>query len=193
MKKTIKVLNLLNKQLFLKCLFACIILNAADAPLCHAQELTPELKKTADSLFTQGKIKYNNGKYADAVKDFTYSILIDVSNVNAFLQRGFCNAILKNYNDAVGDFSEVLFYQPSHEWAFVSRGSAYNKLEQYQKAIDDFNEALKLKPDDAEAYNNRGFAKKMLGDLKGACEDWNQSKKLGNDEAKIILKNNYCK
>ncbi len=159
----------------------------------NAQALTDEVKVYTDSLFNQGRIKYNNGKYTEALNDFKSILLKDSKHVNALLQCGFCNAILKNYNDAIEDFTSVIALQPDHEWAYVSRGSAYNKTEQYEKAMDDFNAALKLKPDDAEAYNNRGFSKKMLGDKNGACEDWNKSKKLGNDEAKIILKNNYCK
>lgn len=188
MKKIIKAMNLLNKQRIL-----LLILTMATSFAVNGQTKSEQLKGVTDSLFNQGRIKFNNGKFEEALNDFRAVVKLDASHVNALLQCGFCNAILKNYNEAVTDFSGVIALQPEHEWAYVSRGSAYNKLEQYEKAMDDFNVALKLKPDDAEAYNNRGFSKKMLGDKTGACEDWNKSKKLGNEEAKIILKNNYCK
>ena len=157
----------------------------------HAQD--DVLKKTTDSLFNQGRIKYNNAKYEEALTDFSAIIQLDGSHKNAILQRGFCQVLLKNFSAAIADFSTVIASDPTHQWAYISRGGAYNKMNEYQKAIADFDEAIRLKPEDAEAYNNRGFSKKMLGDTKGACEDWSKSKKLGNEEAKIILKNNRCK
>lgn len=149
--------------------------------------------KGIDSIFVQGKIKYNNGNYEEAVKDFSSIVQSDAKNTNAYLQRGFCYALLKDFAHAIEDFTTVIQLEPDHEWAYVSRGGAYNKTNEYNKAIDDFNTALKLKPTDCEAYNNRGFSKKALGDKEGACEDWHKSKKMGNDEAYIIIKNNRCK
>lgn len=182
-------MNLLNKRG--RILWLAVFAFTVNAVRAQTSGITA--KEFADSLFNQGKIKFNNGKYAEALSDFNDILQKDSSHVNALLQSGFCNAILKNYNEAILMFTNVIKLQPDHEWAYVSRGSAYNKTQQYEKAMDDFNEALKLKPDDAEAYNNRGFSKKMMGDKNGACEDWNKSKKMGNEEAKIILKNNYCK
>lgn len=168
-----------------------IILLAISMATCST--LFAQENITVDSLFNQGRIDYNNGRYEEAITDFTLLLNLEASHKNALLQRGFCFSLIKDYKSAIADFSKVLLIDPSHQFAYVSRGSAKNKLEEYQSALDDFNKALELKPEDAEAFNNRGFAKKGLGDFKGACEDWNRSKKMGNDEAKIILKNNYCK
>lgn len=153
-------------------------------------------EKFIDSAMVQGKIKYNNGRYEEAIKDFSIIIEADAKNIHAYLQRGFSYVLLKDFTHAIEDFSTVIQLEPEHEWAYISRGGAYNKLLEYNKAIDDFNAALALMPNDSEAseaYNNRGFSKKMLGDKVGACEDWHKSKKLGNDEAYIIIKNNRCK
>lgn len=144
-------------------------------------------------LYLQGQIDYNNARYKDAIENYNKVIALDSAHINAYLQRGFCNNLIKDFKAAIDDFTKVISLDPKHKWAYVSRGSAKNKTGEYQSAMDDFNQALELDPTDQEAYNNRGFSKKMLGNKKGACEDWNKSKQMGNDEAKIILKNNFCK
>lgn len=148
---------------------------------------------TAEDYFKKGDYFYRNSDYALAVTEFSKSLELDATNINALLQRGFCKNITKDYEGAIADFTKVIELKPDHRWAYTSRGSARNKTGEYALAIDDFNMALQMDPTDQEAYNNRGFSKKLSGDKKGACEDWNTSKKLGNDEAKIILKNNNCK
>ncbi len=189
MKEDTKVQNHLNKTKKMKQLSLTTVLMMLICSL-HAQAGS---EKFVDSVFIQGKIKYNNGSYEDAIKDFTAAIEKDAKHTNAFLQRGFCYALIKDFAHAIEDFTSVISLEPDHEWAYVSRGGAYNKVNEYNKAIDDFNKALTLKPTDCEAYNNRGFSKKALGDKEGACEDWFKSKKMGNDEAYIIIKNNRCK
>lgn len=148
---------------------------------------------TAADYFKRGDLHYRNFEHALAIGYFTRAIEMDPAHTNAFLYRGFCRNITKDFPGAIDDFTKVIGLNPDHKWAFVSRGSARNKTGDYALAIEDFNRALSLDPTDQEAYNNRGFSKKMMGDKDGACEDWSRSKKLGSEEAKIILKNNYCK
>lgn len=148
---------------------------------------------TATDYFKKGDLHYRNFEHTLAIGYFSKAIELDPKHTNAYLYRGFCRNITKDFPGAIADFTKVLELNPDHKWAFVSRGSARNKTGDYTQAIEDFNRALTIDPSDQEAYNNRGFSKKMMGDKDGACEDWNKSKKMGNEEAKIILKNNYCK
>ena len=152
-----------------------------------------EHKQDASKRLLQKSLAKEITVFVHGIDEYNKAIEIDAGYVNAYLQRGFCRNILKDFTGAIEDFSKVISMEPNHRWAYVSRGSARNKTGEYQAAIDDFNKALELDPTDQEAYNNRGFSKKLMGDKKGACEDWNTSKKLGNEEAKIILKNNNCK
>lgn len=149
--------------------------------------------QSAADYFRQGKINYNNARYEQAIEQYNQAILLDSTDANYFLQRGFCKGLLKDYQGAIADYSSAIRLNPSDQFAYVSRGSAKSKIGNFSEAIDDFNQALVLDPDYAEAYNNRGFARKALGRFAEACEDWKISRKLGNEEAKIILKNNRCK
>lgn len=148
---------------------------------------------TAKDHYKKGEYYLSNADYDLAITSFSMAIKLDSTDVNYFLQRGFCYNILKKHDEAVSDFTTAIQLNPENKFAFLSRGSAKNKIGAFESAIADFDKVLLLDPSDQEAYNNRGFSKKQLGDHKGACEDWKTSKKMGNKEAPIILKNNNCK
>ena len=150
-------------------------------------------QQDAESIFNQAENLLGSGDYENAAKLYSDVLTMDSENLNAYLRRGFCYSVLKNYDGAVADFGVVIEKYGRDPYAYISRGSAYNKLEKYETALTDFDKALSIDPDNQEAYNNRGWAKNGLGLYKEACADWKTSKKLGNEEAKIILKNNQCK
>ena len=159
-----------------------------------AQELAASTTDTeVETLFHKGEQAYNSGGYAKAIELYTQVITMDPDHLNAYLQRGFCHSLQREYDAAVADFSSVIERKKDHLWAYTSRGSAYGKLGKQDLAIRDFDTVLQLDPGNQEAFNNRGWAKKAEGNAKGACEDWLKSKKMGNAEAKIILNNNHCK
>jgi tetratricopeptide (TPR) repeat protein len=159
----------------------------------HAQETASLSPADPEELFHQGEAAYRNGGYAKAIDLFSQVLAMDPDHLNAYLQRGFCHSLQREYDLAVADFSNVLKRKPDHLWAYTSRGSAYAKMGRNADAMADFNKVIALDPDNQEAFNNRGWTKKTLGDADGACNDWRASRKLGNEEAKIILKNNHCR
>lgn len=144
-------------------------------------------------LYKAGEKAYRSGDHATAITIFNQVIEANPEHINAYLQRGFCNTLLKQYDRAVADFSAVIERKPDHAWAYTSRGSAYAKLERHAEAIADFDRVLALDPKNAEAFNNRGWSRKATGDAAGACKDWKTSQRMGNEEARIILNNNRCK
>ncbi len=158
-----------------------------------AQEPAVASGTEIDALFHKGEQAYNSGGYVKAIDIYSEVLAADPEYLNAYLQRGFCHSLQREYDAAIADFTSVIERKKDHLWAYTSRGSAYGKLGKQDLAIRDFNTVLQLDPGNQEAYNNRGWAKKAQGNAKGACQDWLKSKKMGNAEAKIILKNNRCK
>lgn len=144
-------------------------------------------------LYRAGEKSYRGGDYSTAINLFTQVIEHDADHINAYLQRGFCHTLTRQYEKAVVDFTAVVDRKPDHAWAYTSRGSAYAKLEKHQLAMADFDRVLAIDPKNEEAYNNRGWSRKATGDTAGACKDWKTSQRMGNAEAKIILNNNRCK
>lgn len=158
-----------------------------------AQDLASASQPEVEALFHKGEAAYRSGGYAQAIELYSQVIQRDPEFLNAYLQRGFCHSLQREYEAAIQDFTAVIDRKKDHLWAYTSRGSAYGKLGKQDLAIRDFNTVLQLDPRNQEAFNNRGWAKKASGDAKGACQDWKESRKMGNAEAKIILKNNQCK
>jgi tetratricopeptide (TPR) repeat protein len=162
-----------------------IILILIICNVCYAQD--------AKKYYDDGQKDYKFLRYREAIENYSKAIELDSNYINAYIQRGFCKGMTKDFTGEIEDYTMAIQIDPKHKFAYISRGSAKNKTGDYKSALEDFNKVLELDPKDQEAYNNRGFSKKALGDKKGACEDWNKSKQLGNSEAKIILKNNQCK
>ena len=159
-----------------------------------AQDLAEASTTEANgTLYKEGEQAYRSGAYAKACGIFTEVLRNDPENLNAYLHRGFCFTLQREYVKAIADFSAVIDRKGDHLWAYTSRGSAYAKLNKHDLAMRDFDRVLALDPKNEEAYNNRGWSKKALGDLKGACTDWKTSRRMGNAESKIILENNRCK
>lgn len=169
-------------------LLAAFTTSATAQDLADAPPTNPE----AEQLYQEGEKAYNAGAIAKAIGFFTQALEKDPDHLNAYLQRGFCFTMQREYQRAVQDFTAVIERKSDHLWAYTSRGSAYAKLNKHELAIRDFNRVLELDPRNEEAYNNRGWSKKATGDVKGGCADWKASKKMGNAEAKIILRNNRC-
>lgn len=162
--------------------------------LGNAQYLAENTKADPiGDLYRAGEKAYRSGDHSTAINLFTQVIDHDADHINAYLQRGFCHTLQKDYEKAVVDFTAVIDRKPDHAWAYTSRGSAYAKLEQHQLAMADFDHVIAIDPKNEEAYNNRGWSRKATGDAPGACKDWKTSQRMGNAEAKIILNNNRCK
>ena len=75
---------------------------------CDAQDLAqvkapdPEIEK----LFREGEQAYNVGGYVKAISYFDQVIQRDPDHLNAYLQRGFCHSLQRDYAKAVADFTE---------------------------------------------------------------------------------------
>jgi len=160
----------------------------------HAQYLADNSGASrTEEIFQAGERAYRSNDHAAAITLYSQVLDIDHDHINAYLQRGFCHTLLKDYEKAVVDFSAAIERKPDHLWAYTSRGSAYNKLNRQDEAIADFDHVIAIDPKNEEAFNNRGWARKAKGDLRGACKDWKASQRMGNGEARIILSNNRCK
>jgi tetratricopeptide (TPR) repeat protein len=114
----------------------------------HAQETASLSPADPEELFHQGEAAYRNGGYAKAIDLFSQVLAMDPDHLNAYLQRGFCHSLQREYDLAVADFSNVLKRKPDHLWAYTSRGSAYGKLgKQQPMAMADFNKVIAIGPE----------------------------------------------
>ena len=173
-------------------ILACSAL-CAWAPALAQEDLTAATPADIEAVFQAGERAYRAGDHMVAITLYSQVLDRDPDHRNAYLQRGFCHSLVKEYEAAVNDFTAILEREPGHKWAYISRGGAYTRMGKPDLALKDLDAALAIDPKDQEAHNNRGWAHKALGDMDSACDAWRTSQRLGNGEAKIILSNNRCK
>jgi tetratricopeptide (TPR) repeat protein len=157
-------------------------------------ELDP---KTVRAYQTRGVANYNQGKYSDAIADFTKAIELDPKNSWAYNNRGSTKLDLKKYSEAIPDFTKAIELDPKDASAYVNRGVAKAKQGKYSEAIADYTKAIALDPKDASVYVNRGLAKAEQGKYSEAIADYTKAialdpktpkAYLGRGVAKAVLK-----
>jgi hypothetical protein len=100
-----------------------------------------KLTLTAEEYNQRGMSLAEQGKYNDAVKEYTKAIKLDPQNVDYYVNRGIAYLNMKEYDLAIADFDKAIELDPKNEVAYANRGCAYaNKGGFYiNLAIADFN------------------------------------------------------
>ena len=130
---------------------------------------------SAEAYNNRGNIKFDNGKYEDAIADYNIALQKKPNFALAYFGRGNVKGDLGQYRDAIADFDEAIRIKPNFAAAYNNRGNAKDYLGQYRDAIADFDEAIRIKPNFAAAYNNRGNAKDYLGQYRDAIADFDEA------------------
>jgi tetratricopeptide (TPR) repeat protein len=136
-----------------------------------------QTSSNAETFYQQGIEKVQNGKYEDAIVDFTQAIQRDPNFAEAYLHRGRARIETSSrlsWQDGIADFSEAIRLKPDYVQAYYSRGLwrtrlagdatlgkllAPDVIKQYQQdAIADLTKAIQLRPTFAAAYYLRAIA-----------------------------------
>ncbi|HVU55682.1 MAG TPA: tetratricopeptide repeat protein [Puia sp.] len=126
-----------------------------------------------------------------SIADASRSILLDSTDSDPYITRGFVQYELKNYADALKDLGRSIVLEPGHK-GYADRGAVYYELKEYQRSIDDFTHALSFFATDYEVLYRRALAYKALGMQEKACADLKKSKELGYAPAGEELGKHPC-
>lgn len=138
----------------------------------------PVVTENALAHLNRGKDLYAEGKYDDAIREFTAALNINANLEEAYSNRGLAFVIKGDLNRAVTDFSQAISINPNFYSAYINRGNSYNRLGDPDKAISDYNQAIRLNPNEAGTYINRGNAYYKKNDIARAIEDFNLTIRL---------------
>ncbi|MCZ6765070.1 MAG: tetratricopeptide repeat protein [Alphaproteobacteria bacterium] len=132
--------------------------------------------------FNRGALHMQMANPADAVRDFTQTVLLRPDHNRAWTARGIALRILGDAENAVADFTQALEVGGTEKSALYNlRGQAYKDLLDFRAAIDDYDTALELRPHWAFATRNRGRAKFYLGEFHEAAIDLDAAYDLAKD------------
>lgn len=95
----------------------------------------------------RGMALANEGRYEDAISEFTEAIELDPAYALGYNNRGWAYSEKGQYDLATADLSKAIELNPELAVAYSNRGSAYNNKGQLELAIADLNKVLELSTD----------------------------------------------
>ena len=101
-------------------------------------------KRTAESHFQQGNKLVEQGRYDDAIEEYTKAIELNPSLAIAYNNRGNAYRILGQLLWAIEDLDETIRLNPGFAEAYFNRGLAYKVQGKKSEAIADFEKVITL-------------------------------------------------
>jgi putative GTP pyrophosphokinase len=100
--------------------------------------------------------------YAEAIEDFSQSLVLDPKSFKSAYYRGLVRAVLQQYPEAVDDFNLSIGINPYQHYCLYRRGQAYYHLDDLPQALADCEAALALAPDSRSAQQFQNLLRKKL-------------------------------
>jgi tetratricopeptide (TPR) repeat protein len=149
----------------------------------------------AQAYIERGNSLSAEGRYLEAIADFSAAIELESDNAEAYFLRGraqhdYASQVVieatgqrpenapflpeeavQHLEDAVADYTRAIELDPQHTRAYNNRGNAHTSLGEVESALRDYDTALQFDPNLALAYFNRGLLRSRLGDPAQAIAD----------------------
>jgi len=132
------------------------------------------------SLNSRGELYAINGRYQQAIDDFTLAIKLHPDFAESYYNRGLAYDKIGAADLALEDFNKAIRLKNDFADAYNNRGIIHAKTGQHSQAIDDFSKAISLKPEDASPYANRAITYFKRGETEPGCRDARQACALRN-------------
>ncbi|MEO7675710.1 MAG: tetratricopeptide repeat protein, partial [Verrucomicrobiota bacterium] len=123
-----------------------------------ASQLIAVGKVTVETLSTQAKSAYANGKISEAMSLATQAIETEPKNPRCYLLRARLHAENREPAKALADYDQVLKLDPGMTEAWQHRGGEHFKLGHIKESIADFDKFIELVPHQAPYLWQRGIA-----------------------------------
>ncbi len=140
-------------------------------------------QETADQYFNKGYDFALEGKFNDAIAEYSKALKMNPNYANAYYNRGWVYYRLTKYTDCVRDMSKVIHFDDTFQPAYMMRGSAYYGLQFYDKALKDYLKAIELNPKDKISLNNIGLLKEREGKNEEALKYYNLALEIDSNYA----------
>ena len=141
----------------------------------------------AVSHFSQGVELQEQGRFEEAIDEYTKAIELDPNYAMAYSNRAAAYLYKGQYDLVMADCNKAIELDPELAMAYNNRGAAYATKGELDQAIADFDKAIELAPELAMAYNNRGAAYATKGELDKAIADFDKAIELDPDYAKAYF------
>lgn len=141
------------------------------------------IRETAVAYLQRGNAYTNQGRFEQALADWSKAIQLDPNLGEAYTARGTYYRVHGDLPRALADLERSLQIAPTVD-GFFQRGQVYSSLGQYQQAINDYTDAINIRVEAPYVYLARAAAKKALGDEAGFAEDQAEAQHLQRSDLK---------
>jgi len=158
-------------------------LGEKDSALAAYAEAISRKAFIEEAHLRRAEILRQDGRYAEAVEDFSMALLENSQNAKALHDRGSCKKLLDQPESAAEDYRSAIRVDPKMTSAYINLGSVYRNMEMNAEALAEFNQALRLDENNILALNNRGNTHFALGNYLEAERDFRKVIELNADYA----------
>jgi tetratricopeptide (TPR) repeat protein len=154
-----------------------IVSGADDQNATIADEPEPQVVEPQkwQQLHNRGVTFAEQGKYAEALDDFTQVIDINPMFPKAYANRATLFTQSGDLEQAQADYERACDLDPELLPAQLGLGRVYHLLGQTEQALDCFDRALELNPDSADIVCSRGDLLADVGRYRDALADYAQA------------------
>ncbi|HUT37464.1 MAG TPA: tetratricopeptide repeat protein [Planctomycetota bacterium] len=137
-------------------------------------------------LQRRGKARLNEGKFDEAISDYSRAIEMDPLSSMNYDNRGWAYRQKGNNEAAIGDCSVSIFLDPKNDWAYRLRAKVYWAEGRYDKALADFARAIELRPEDGSAYGERASLYVTMGKNDKALADYSKAVEVSPNDPRVF-------
>jgi clan AA aspartic protease (TIGR02281 family) len=105
---------------------------------------------------TRGLALMENGRFNEAIDDFTFVIQRSPKIAGYFDNRQNAFRRVGRLDDALKDANETIRLAPTYSFAFHGRANVYADMAKYDLALLDYEQAIRLAPNDGGLFIERG-------------------------------------
>lgn len=109
----------------------------------------------AQACNNRGLANVAQGKFKDAIADFSEALKLGPKNFDAYNNRGFAYFQAGDSEKALVDFDSAIRLNPEYLNAYNNRGLLFFKAEKYAEAAAEFTEAIQRDKMNAKYYRHR--------------------------------------
>lgn len=133
-----------------------------------------------------------DGKYSQAMENFTILSRLDSTCYEAYFLRGIAKYNLGDFSGALTDFDRCIHFNPLHTLAYHYRGIAYSQLGNFDMALKDIQEAIDLRPNYYNLYLSRGITYFLSRQFDRAVLDFNRYIRRVPDDGEVYIDRGAC-
>ncbi len=113
-------------------------------PIIGFSGCSPSAQSQAAIYNNQGCDLYDEGRYDEAIAEYTKAIELDQNDARYYCNRGIAYNQKGQYDLAIADYNKAIELDQNDARYYYNRGIAYTHKGQYDLAIADFNKAIQF-------------------------------------------------